>query len=71
MVSIRVVRVFANIFSLVCIYSKVGFTCIRIYLRSDHIMEIEAGTHLTKNKDDACYDHHFSSFLTLTSKWIH
>ncbi|KAI1290449.1 hypothetical protein HDE_08733 [Halotydeus destructor] len=46
---------------------QIGYTCIRIYKRTEHVIEIEGGNHLTKNKNDACYPHYYSSFLTLTT----
>ena len=53
----------------VSLNSKIGFMCIRVYKRNDHIVELEASNHLAKDQVDACSQQHYQNYLSITSKY--
>lgn len=54
---------------LVSLNSKIGYMCIRIYKRNNHIVEIEGSNNLAKDEVDACSQQQYQNYLSITSKY--
>ena len=49
--------------------SKIGYMCVRIFKRNEHIVEIEGSNNLAKTEADACSQQYYQSYLSITSKY--
>ena len=51
--------------------SKIGYMCIRVHRRNNHIVEIEGSNNLAKNDVDACsQQQNYQNYLSITSEYM-